>query len=45
MYLYGIDIKTASNAYLHTDDDIRRGMIASIGAAGAAMPKGVSTGN
>jgi hypothetical protein len=45
MYLYGIDIKTASNAYLHTDDDIRRGMIASIGAAGAAMPNGVSTGN
>ena len=45
MYLYGIDMKTSPNAYLHTDDDIRRGMIASIGAAGVAMPKGVSTGN
>ena len=32
MYLYGIDTMTAPNAYLHTDDDIRKGMIASIGA-------------
>ena len=41
MYLYGIDIMTAPNAYLHTDDDIRSGMIASVGEE----PKGVSTGN
>jgi hypothetical protein len=34
MYLYGIDTMTAPNAYLHTDDDIREGMMASIGAAG-----------
>ena len=34
MYLYGIDTMTAPNAYLHTDDDIRKGMIASLGAVG-----------
>jgi hypothetical protein len=34
MYLYGIDTMTAPNAYLHTDDDIRKGMIASVGAVG-----------
>jgi hypothetical protein len=45
MYLYGIDIMTAPDAYLHTDEDIRSGMIASIGAVGAAVPKDVSTGS
>jgi hypothetical protein len=34
MYLYGIDTMTAPGAYLHTDDDIRKGMIASIDAVG-----------
>ena len=31
MYLYGIDTMTAPNVYLHTDDDIRKGMVASVG--------------
>ena len=44
MYLYGIDMMTAPNEYLHTDDDIRRGMIASIGMVGVAVPKDASTG-
>jgi hypothetical protein len=44
MYLYGIDMMTAPNAYLHSDDDIRRGMIASIGMVGVAVPKDASTG-
>lgn len=43
MYLYGIDMMTAPNAYLHTDDDIRRGMIASIGVIGAVVPNDDST--
>jgi hypothetical protein len=43
MYLYGIDMMTAPNAYLHTDDDIRRGMIASIGVIGALVPNDDST--
>src|SRR5262249_33728583 len=47
MYLYGIDIMTAPGAYLHTDDDIRSAMIASVGAVDALMPKykDVSTGS
>lgn len=43
MYLYGVDAMMAPNVYLHTDDDIRRGMIASIGPVGAAVPKEDST--
>ena len=30
MYLYGIDAMTAPNAYLHSDDDIRHAMAASL---------------
>jgi hypothetical protein len=30
MYLYGIDTMKAPNAYLHSDDDIREAMIASL---------------
>jgi hypothetical protein len=43
MYLYGIDMMTAPNAYLHTSDDIRRGMIASIGVIGDEVPNDDST--
>src|SRR5215470_20381824 len=45
MYLYGIDTMTAPNAYLHTDDDIRRGMMASIGAVGDEVLEANSTGS
>jgi hypothetical protein len=45
MYLYGIDTMTAPNAYLHTDDDVRRGMMASIGAVGDAVLEANSTGS
>lgn len=45
MYLYGIDMMTAPNAYLHTDDDIRRGMIASVGAVDTAARDDASTGS
>lgn len=34
---------TAPNAYLHTCDDIRRGMIASIGVIGDEVPNDNST--
>jgi hypothetical protein len=44
MFLYGIDTMTAPNAYLHTDDDIRRGMIASIGAVGDEVADDDSVG-
>ena len=37
MYLYGIDTMMAPNAYLHTDDDIRKGMIASVGVTGDSV--------
>jgi hypothetical protein len=30
MYLYGIDTMKAPNAYLHSDDDIRQAMMASV---------------
>jgi hypothetical protein len=30
MYLYGIDTMTAPNTYLHSDDDIREAMTASL---------------
>jgi hypothetical protein len=30
MYLYGIDTMMAPNAYLHSDDDIRKAMMANI---------------
>jgi hypothetical protein len=43
MYLYGIDMMTAPNAYLHTNDDIRRGMTASIGVIGDEVPNDNST--
>ena len=45
MYLYGIDTMTAPNAYLHTDDDIRRGMMASIGPVGDEVLEANSTGS
>jgi hypothetical protein len=34
MYLYGIDTMTAPNAYLHSDDDIRQAMVASLDGTG-----------
>jgi hypothetical protein len=34
MYLYGIDAMKAPGAYLHSIDDIREAMTASLGAAG-----------
>jgi hypothetical protein len=34
MYLYGIDTMKAPNAYLHSNDDIREAMMASIGGVG-----------
>ena len=34
MYLYGIDTMKAPNAYLHSHDDIREAMMASLGGAG-----------
>jgi hypothetical protein len=34
MYLYGIDAMTSPGAYLHTDEDIRKGMMACTGAVG-----------
>jgi len=45
MYLYGIDTMTGPNAYLHTDDDISRGMIASIGAVGDEVADDNSVGS
>src|SRR5262245_58893885 len=45
MYLYGVDTMTAPIAYLHTDDDIRRGMMASIGAIGDEVLEASSTGS
>jgi hypothetical protein len=34
MYLYGIDMMEAPNTYLHSNDDIREAMMASLGRAG-----------
>jgi hypothetical protein len=34
MYLYGIDTMKAPNAYLHSNDDIRRAMMASLDGVG-----------
>jgi hypothetical protein len=34
MYLYGIDTMKAPNAYLHSNDDIREAMMASVGGGG-----------
>src|SRR5450432_1607180 len=34
MYLYGIDAMKAPNAYLHSNDDIREAMMASVGGVG-----------
>ena len=34
MYLYGIDAMTAPGVYLHTDEDIRKGMMECIGEVG-----------
>ena len=34
MYLYGIDAMKAPNAYLHSNDDIREAMMASLGGVG-----------
>src|SRR5215475_11428413 len=34
MYLYGIDAMKAPNAYLHSNDDIREALIASLGGFG-----------
>jgi hypothetical protein len=34
MYLYGIDTMKAPNAYLHSDEDIREAMTASLGGVG-----------
>jgi hypothetical protein len=34
MYLYGIDAMKAPNAYLHSDDDIRDAMVASLDGEG-----------
>ena len=34
MYLYGIDTMKAPNAYLHSNDDIREAMMASLGGGG-----------
>ena len=34
MYLYGIDAKRAPNAYLHSNDDIRQAMVASLDGVG-----------
>jgi hypothetical protein len=34
MYLYGIDAMKAPNAYLHSDDDIRQAMMASLDGTG-----------
>jgi hypothetical protein len=34
MYLYGIDTKKAPNTYLHSNDDIREAMMASLGGVG-----------
>ena len=40
MYLYGIDMMKAPNEYLHSDDDIRKAMIASIGEIADSLPSG-----
>src|SRR5215470_19759602 len=37
MYLYGIDTMKAPNAYLHSNDDIREAMMASLGGVGDQM--------
>ena len=34
MYLYGIDTMKAPNEYLHSNDDIREAMMASVGGVG-----------
>ena len=34
MYLYGIDTMKAPNAYLHSNDDIRKAMMATLGGSG-----------
>jgi hypothetical protein len=34
MYLYGIDAMKGPNAYLHSGDDIRQAMIATVGGVG-----------
>ena len=34
MYLYGIDTMKASNAYLHSNNDIRKAMMATLGGIG-----------
>lgn len=34
MYLYGIDTRTAPNVYLHSNDDIRQAMMASLAEVG-----------
>jgi hypothetical protein len=34
MYLYGIDTMSAPNAYLHSNDDIREAMMASLSGVG-----------
>ena len=34
MYLYGIDAKTAPNAYLHSNEDIRQAMVANLDGVG-----------
>jgi hypothetical protein len=34
MYLYGIDTMKSPNAYLHSNDDIREAMMASLGGVG-----------
>ncbi len=37
MYLYGIDTMKAPSEYLHSNDDIREAMMASLGGAGDKM--------
>jgi hypothetical protein len=44
MYLYGIDTMTAPNIYLHTDDDIREAMAASLDAVGNSLADDNSVG-
>jgi hypothetical protein len=44
MYLYGIDTMKAPNAYLHSDDDIREAMMASLGGGGDNLAGGGSAG-
>jgi hypothetical protein len=45
MYLYGIDAMTAPNTYLHTDDDIKEAMTASLGAVANNLARYDSVGS